>query len=79
MRLRPPRYCSATLGESERIEAAMIEVPQPLNTSPQVYWLQKRVLGFSGLDTTYRGFDHNLDLSPKWSATPIREGGTGNR
>ena len=47
--------------------------------SPQGPRLQKRVLGFSGLDTTHRGFDHNLDLSPKWSATHIREGGTENR
>ena len=43
--------------------------------SPQGPRLQKRVLGFSGLAR----FDHNLDLSPKWSATHIREGGTGNR
>ena len=57
----------------------MIEAPQSLNTSPQGPRLQKRVLGFSGLDTTHRGFDYNLDLSPKWSATHIREGGTGNR
>lgn len=57
----------------------MSEAPQSLNASPQVQRLQKRVLGFSGLNTTYRGFDHNLDLSPKWSATHIREGGTGNR
>ena len=53
----------------------MSEAPQPLNTSPQVQRLQKRVLGFSGLAR----FNYNLDLSPKWSATHIREGGTGNR
>lgn len=53
----------------------MSEVPQPLNTSPQGPRLQKRVLGFSGFGT----FDHNLDLSPKWGATHIREGGTENR
>ena len=57
----------------------MSKTPQPLNALPQGPRLQERVLGFSGLATTYRGFDHNLDLSPKWSATPIREGGTGNR
>lgn len=57
----------------------MSEAPQSLNASPQVQRLQKRVLGFSGLNTTHRGFDYNLDLSPKWSATHIREGGTGNR
>ena len=75
MRLRLPRYCAATVGESERIEAAMSEAPQPLNALPQGPRLQKRVLGFSGFGT----FDHNLDLSPKWGATHIREGGTGNR
>lgn len=78
MRLRPPRYCAATVGESERIDAAMSEAPQPLNASPQGHRRQKRVLGFGGFGTTYRGFDHNLDLSPKWSASHIREGGTEN-
>ena len=78
MRLRPPRYCAATVGASERIEAAMIEAPQPLNALPQGPRLQKRVLGFSGFGTTYWGFDHNLDLSPTWSASHIREGGTEN-
>ena len=61
----------------------MSESPQPLNALPQGYRLQEyelvRVLGFSGFDMTYLGFDHNLDLSPKWGATHIREGGTGNR
>lgn len=61
----------------------MSESPQPLNALPQGYRLQEyelvRVLGFGGLATTYRGFDHNLDLSPKWGAPHIREGGTGNR
>ena len=57
----------------------MSEASQPLNALPQGYRLQEyelvRVLGFSGLAR----FDYNLDLSPKWSATHIREGGTGNR
>ena len=79
MRLRPPRYCAATVGASERIEAPMIEAPQPLNTSPQGPRRQERVLGFSGFGTTYQGFDYNLDLSPKGSASHIREGGTENR
>lgn len=57
----------------------MSESPQPLNASPQGPRLQERVLGFGGFDMTYLGFDHNLDLSPKWGATHIREGGTGNR
>lgn len=78
MRLRPPRYCAATVRESERIEAAMSAVPQPLNTSPQGPRLQKRVSGFSGFGTTYQGFDYNLDLSPTWSASHIREGGSEN-
>lgn len=57
----------------------MIDAPQPLNASPQDHRLQKRVLDFNGLATVHRGFDHNLDLSPKWSATHIREEGTRNR